>query len=127
MALSKTPTRVIDNQTIGNNNKVDQATGTDLTAAINLKVGYSMTFNASATAGAKVELYADPADASASFSIGTYDVPIDAEDIARSVGHTVNGSVQMNWSAKFVKVRLVNLDPTYSITAASAWITVQTP
>ena len=86
-----------------------------------------MTFNASATYGARVELYADPQDASASFSIGTYDTPIDSEDIAVSKGNTVSGNVQMNWAAKYVKVRLVNVDTGYSITAASAWVTVQTP
>jgi hypothetical protein len=86
-----------------------------------------MTFHASCTAGARIELYADPQDASASFSIGTYDTHIDSEDIARSAGHTVNGSVQMNWAAKYVKVRIVNLDTVYSITGASATVTVQTP
>lgn len=127
MALSKTPTKVIDNQTIPFSNKVDQATGTDLSSAINLVVGYTMTFHASAASGARIDLYADPAGASASFTIGAYDNPLDSGDIAVSAGHTVWGSFQMNWGAKFVKVRIVNLSTSQSITAASAWVTVQTP
>lgn len=127
MALSKTPTKVIENVTIIASNKADQATGTDLSSAVNLVVGFTMTFNASATYGARVDLFADPAGASASFTIGTYDVAMDSCDIAVSKGHTVSGSFQMQWSAKYVKVRIVNLDSVYSITAASAWVTVQTP
>lgn len=127
MALTKTASNVINNQTIAASSSATQATGTDLTSAINFKVGYTMTFNASATYGARIEVYADPQDAAASFSIGTYDNPIDAEDILVSKGHTVSGSFQMNWAAKYVKVRIVNVDTFYSITAASAWVTVQTP
>jgi hypothetical protein len=63
---------------------------------------------------------ADPADASASFTIGTYDAPADSEDIQLNKGHQVGGNPQMNWSSKYVKVRIVNLDPVYSIPAASA-------
>jgi hypothetical protein len=130
MAISKTAVKVIDNQTVAFSNKVDQATGTDLSSAINLKVGYTLTFNGSATAGARIDLFADPADASANFTIGAYDNALDSEDIlltATNKGHQVSGNIQMNWAAKYVKARLVNLDPAQSITGASVWLTPQVP
>lgn len=127
MALSKTVTKVIDNQTISAYSYISQATGTDLSSAINLVVSFTVTFNASANSGARIEIYADPAGASAAFTVGTYDVAMDSGDVAISKGHTVSGSFQMNWGAKFIKVRMINLDTGYSITVASAWVTVQTP
>lgn len=127
MALTKTPTTMISNVTVAASNKQDSASGLDLTSAVDFIVGYTLTFHASATLGARIDLFADPAEASASFTIGAYDNAIDSGDIAVSAGHTVSGSFQMQRAAKYVKARIVNLDAAQSITAAYVYGTVQAP
>jgi hypothetical protein len=127
MALTKTPTIWISNVTVAANNKQDSGGGLDLSTAVDFAVGYTMTFNAAATLGARIDLFADPAGASSSFTIGAYDDAIDSGDIAIDAGHTVNGLIQMQRAAKFVKARIVNLDTGQSITAASLWGIIQAP
>lgn len=127
MALGKTITQVITSQTIAASSSYTQATGTDLSSAVDFGVGYTLTFNAAATLGARIDVFADPAGASASFTVGAYDDAADSADVAVDAGHTVSGFVQMMRSAKFVKVRIVNLDTGQSITGASAWVQVQAP
>lgn len=126
MALTKTVTKVIDNQTIALSSSYT-STGVDLSNAVDFAVGYQLTFNASCTLGARIDLFADPDGDSISFTVGTYDDAVDSADIDKDAGHQVNGVVQLNRSAKYVKVRIVNLDTAQSITGASAWTFVQTP
>lgn len=126
MALVKTPTTLLNSVTVAASGVQDSAASLDLSAALKLNIGYTLTFNASATAGARIELYTDPTGANSSFSIGTYDDLIDSWDIAVDAGHAVNGSVRMDDSAKYVKVRLRNLDTGQTITGASLYGTIQT-
>jgi hypothetical protein len=125
MALGKTPVLVIDNQTIGTSASVESS-GIDLSGVVDFGLGFTLTFNAAATLGARIDLYADPAGASASFTVGDYDDPIDSQAIALDAGHTVSGFFQMHRTAKYVKAKLVNLDTAQTITAASAWSQIQT-
>lgn len=127
MALGKTPTNLISSVTVAASAVATSANGVDLSTAVDFIVGFTLTFHGSATQGARIDLFADPAGASVSFAIGSYDLAIDSGDIAVNAGHIVSGSFQMQRAAKFIKVRLVNLDTAQSITAASVWVTVQAP
>jgi len=127
MALSKTPTQIISNITVSANTASTASTGVDLNNAIDFGIGFQMTFNASATKGARIDLYADPAGASVSFTIGSYAAPCDSGDVQLSAGHQVQGFIQMQRAARYVKAKIVNLDTGQSITAASLWAHVQTP
>lgn len=126
MALSKTATKIIDNVTVAASSYSSESTGVDLSDAVDYAVGYQMTFNASAVNGARIDLFADSSGASSSFSIGSYDDPVDSGDVAADAGHTVNGVIQLNRSPKYVKIKVYNLD-TVSITACSIWSIPQTP
>lgn len=126
MALAKTPTTLLSNVTVSAAGTQTSTSSLDLSSAISLAIGFTMTFNASATSGARIEVFADPTGANTSFSVGSYDDLIDSWDIPVDAGHTVNGAVQLNHSAKYVKVRLKNLDAGYTITAAYLYGIVQT-
>lgn len=127
MALAKTATTLINSVTVAASGVQDSAASLDLSAAIDLAIGYTMTFNASAgTYGARIELFADPTGANSSFSIGTYDDCVDSWDIPGDAGHTVNGLVPMMKCGKYVKARIVNLSTSQTITAATLTGIVQT-
>lgn len=127
MAITKTPTTLINNVTVAAGGSSDSTNSLDLSAAIDFSIGYSLAFNASAgTNGARIELYGDPTAANSSFSIGSYDDVIDSWDIAGDAGHTVNGVIPMQKCGKYVKVRIVNLSSSYTITGCSLYGIVQT-
>lgn len=125
MVIAKTATKIIDNVTVALSASADSS-GVDLSSAIKFGVGFSLTFNAAATAGARVELYADPAGAASTFTIGANDDPCDFADIELDAGNTVSGFIPLLDTPKYVKARIVNEDDTYSITALSVWSQVQT-
>jgi len=127
MALSKTPTQILNNVTIAANGTSSESTGVDLNDAVDFGIGYQMTFNASATKGARIDLYADPSGASQSFTIGSYADPCDSGDVQVDAGHQVQGFIQMQRAARYVKCKVVNLDTSYSITGCSLWSIVQKP
>jgi hypothetical protein len=125
MAITKSATNIIDNQAAAADGNVESS-GFGLSNAIDMAIGYEMTFDASATGDARLELYADPSGSSASFTIGANDVPVDEVDIRHSSGNTVRGLVSMVRSAMYCKVRVVNEDESYSITGISVWTQIQT-
>lgn len=125
MAITKSATKIIDNQTVAASGSVD-SDGFDLSNAIDLAIGFEMTFNASATEGARIELYGDPDGASSSFTIGTNQEATDEYDVAVSAGATISGVIPMIRSMKYAKIRVVNEDSSYSITAISVWSQIQT-
>ncbi len=130
MTLNKDDvTTIIDNITITANGSSSASTGVDLSQAVDFDIQFQITFNASAVGvggvGARIDLYSN--HSSASFTVGSFDQPCDSADVLISSGHQVNGSFQMKKSSKYVKAKIVNLDPTYSITGASLWATVQKP
>ena len=127
MALSKTVTPILNSATMAANSSSSASTGVDLSQAVDFGIGYQMTFNASATKGARIDLYADPEGASISFTIGTYADPCDSGDVAVDAGHQVQGFVQMQRAAKYVRAKVTNLDTGQSITGCSLWAIVQTP
>lgn len=126
MTLSKTPTLIISNQTVAASG-VSDSTGVDLSQTVDFGIGYQLTFNGSATLGARIDLFADPTGASVTFTIGAHADPCDAGDIALDAGSQVQGFFQMQRAAKYIKARIVNLDTAQSITAASLWSIVQQP
>ncbi len=125
MAITKSATKIIDNQTAAASGSVDSS-GIDMSNAIDLAIGFELTFNASATDGARIELYGDSSGASASFTIGANQEPTDEYDVAVSAGNTVSGVIPMIRSPKYAKVRVVNEDGSYSITGISVWSQIQT-
>lgn len=125
MAITKSATKIIDNQSAAASGSVDSS-GIDLSNAIDFAIGFEMTFNASATEGARIELYGDPEGAAASFTIGSNQEATDEYDIAVSAGNTVSGVIQMTKSMKYAKARVVNEDGSQSITAISVWAQIQT-
>lgn len=125
MAITKSATNIIDNQTAAASGSVE-STGIDLSNAIDLAIGFELTFDASATGGARIELYADPEGASATFTIGANQEPTDEHDVPVSTGNTIEGVVPMVRSPKYCKIRVVNRDADYSITGISVWAQVQT-
>lgn len=125
MAITKSATKIIDNQTAAASGSVDSS-GIDLSNAIDLAIGFEVTFNASATDGARIELYGDFSGASASFIIGANQKPTDEYDVAVSAGNTVSGVIPMIRSPKYAKIRVVNEDGSYSITGISVWSQIQT-
>jgi hypothetical protein len=126
MALAKTPQTLISNTTITTSTPAVSALSVDLSGAIDFAIGYTISFSASAisTGYARIELYADPTGANPSFSIGSYDDPVDSYDIQVDAGRTVNGVVQMNRSGKYAKVRVVNSSG-QSITGVNIYAIVQ--
>ncbi len=129
MSISKTSTKLFDSITVPGNSYTSPSAGVDLSDAIDLAVGYTMTFNAAANYGATIFLYGDPAGNSLDFVAGSYDNPIDECPIdgKSKAGHTVSGVYQFNHSAKYVKFRVYNHDDTVSITNCSIWAIVQKP
>ena len=125
MALTKTPTTLVNNQTIAANSTYSSTVVIDLSGAIDFYIGYSMSFNASSIAGAKIELFADPTGANASYTISAYDDAVDSYDIAVDAGHTAKGGAPFNRSAKYATVKVTNLSTTQSITACYVYGIVQ--
>ena len=126
MALGKTATLISDAITVSATSYGAASDGVDLSSAVDFVIGYQMTFNASATLGARIDLFADPTGATLDFTIGTYADAVDSADIAADAGHQVQGVIQLNRSAKYVKVKVYNLDAV-SITSCSLWAIPQTP
>jgi len=124
MALTKIPTTLFDNITISGRVYTSSSESIDLTDAVDLCIGYTMTFDAAADAGATIYLFADPSFSNSSFSVGSYDNEIDKWPIDGNAGHTVSGAVRMDHSAKYVKVKVFNHD-TVSITNCSVWVAPQ--
>ena len=126
MALTKIPTTLFDNITISGRTYTSTSAYVDLTDAVDLCIGYTLTFDAAADAGATIYLFADPSFGNSSFVVGSYDNEIDKWPIDGSskAGHTVSGAVRMDHSAKYVKVKVFNHD-TVSITGCSIWVAPQ--
>jgi hypothetical protein len=127
MALTKTISTIQSNVTVAANTLGAASTGVDLSGAVDFGIGYKMTFNGSATLGAVIELYADPEGAAVDFTVGAYDDPADAGDVAVDAGHQARGFVPLNRSAKYVKAKVRNLDTGQSITGIYLYATVQAP
>ncbi len=127
MALTKTVSTIASNVTVAANTLGAASTGVDLSGAVDFGIGYKMTFNASATLGATIELYADPEGADVDFTVGTYDDPTDAADVAVDAGHQAMGFIPLSRSAKYVKAKVRNLDTGQSITGIYLYATVQEP
>jgi len=126
MALTKIPTTLFDNITISGRTSASASATIDLTDAVDLFIGYTLTFDAAADAGATIYLFADPSSSNTSFVVGSYDNEIDKWPIDgdSKKGHTVSGGVRMDHSAKYVKVKVFNHD-TVSITGCSIWAAPQ--
>jgi len=124
MALSKTPTTMVSNQTIAAGSTYTSPSSLDLSGAISLEVSFKGTFNASTNAGARVEMFSDPTSANSGFSVGVNDEPIDAMDISHVSG-TKSKPAQFKACSKYVKFKVTNLG-NQSLTAVYVYALPQT-
>lgn len=125
MVLSKTPTTMISNQTIIAGGSYTSPASLDLSGAISLEVSFVGTFNAAATAGAKVEMFSDPTSANSNFSVGSKDEPIDAMDIAAAAGYSKSKPAEFKCCSRYVKFKVTN-PGTQSITGVYVYALPQT-
>lgn len=127
MALTKPSTLLYDNITVSGRDYTDISTGVDLTTAVDLAIGYRLTFNADSNVGVTVFMYGDPSGSDINFTAGSYDNPVDQCPISgsgTSKGKTVASTYRMDHSSKYVKFRVYNHD-TVSVTNLSLWIIPQ--
>lgn len=124
MALSKTVTKVVDNQTVAEAASLDLANSTaigptDTDTVINLAIECTVTYHASATAGCTVKLFA-------SYDGTNYDSdPYDQFDMPFTANTTKSQTFAVNPAPKYLKVGVTNLDAAQDITAFSAWAHTQ--
>ena len=122
MALSKTVTTIVTNQTVAAEEETSLANCTelDLDAAVQVEVEVLVTYNATATAGATARVWM----AAATGDYGTS--PGDECGIPFTAGSTVRYSFQTRASARYMKVTVANEDGSYSATGVTVKATVQT-
>lgn len=117
MALSKTSTKILDNKTANasSSTSLGDCTAVDLSTAVQMAIDVELTFNASATAGATVKVYASDDNS-------VWDTtPYDQFDIAVSAGNAVKAHFAILPAPKYLKALITNLDATYSITAINIY------
>lgn len=124
MSLSKAATKVVDAQTVAASSSLSLANSiaigpTDTSALINLAIECTVTYNAGATLGCTVKLYA-------SYDGTNWDTdPYDQFDMPFAAGTTKSQTFAVNPAPKYLKVGVTNLDTVQSITAFSAWAHTQ--
>ena len=124
MSLAKTVTKVVDAQTVAASSSLSLANSTAIgptstDALINLAIECTVTYNASATLGCTVKLYA-------SYDGTNYDTdPYDQFDMPFTAGATKSQTFALNPAPKYLKVGVTNNDTGQSITAFSAWAHTQ--
>lgn len=124
MALTKTPQTMISGATVAAGSSAVSAGSVDLSGSIDFGVGYVLTFNASATGYARLEVYADPTASNPSFSVGSYDDPVDSYDIQVDAGHKVSGVVPFTRAFRYGKLKITN-STGQSLTGVSLYAIVQ--
>lgn len=121
MGLGKTYTKVLDNKTAAASSSTALAdcTAEDLSAALQCAIEVDMTFNASATQGATIKVFAS--------GDGTnFDtVEYATQSVSVSAGSSIQVTFPINPAVKYFKVQVTNLDTSYSITGISVWTIVQ--
>lgn len=121
MAIAKTVTNILSNKTAGTSasTTLTDCTTIDTTSCINLGIQVRLTFNASATAGARVKVFGSNDDS----TYGT--VPYAQADIAYVSG-AQGASFSIPHAIKYLKVQVTNLDSGQTITAIYVDSHVQT-
>ncbi|WP_048065803.1 hypothetical protein [Methanosarcina acetivorans] len=125
MTIGTPVTKIIDNVTLSASSNQD-SDGIDLSSAFGLSIGYELTFDGSATGDVTLEAYSDPDGASSSFSIGANQDYFFRKTIPVDAGNQASNVIPIPPNGKYVKIRFVNADGTYSVTGLSAWSHVKT-
>jgi hypothetical protein len=122
MALTKTVTKVVDNQTIAalTEYALASVTAVDCTSALIADVECVLTYNASATVAATVRVYTSSDNTNWGSS------PVDQFVMPFTANTQKRWSKTVIPSAKYLKATIYNADPTYSVTAATVNVTLQT-
>lgn len=121
MALSKTVSTIVTNQTVAASGETTLANCTelDLDAAVQVEIEVLVTYNATATAGVTARVWM----AAVSGDYGTD--PGDEFAIPLTASSTVRYSFQTRASARYMKVTVANEDDAYSATGVTVKSTVQ--
>lgn len=121
MGIGKTYTKILDNKTAAasGSTTLGDCTVEDLSTALQCAIEVDMTFNASATAGATVKVFAS-GDGT---NFDTVEYATQSVDV--SAGNAIQVTFPINPAAKYIRVQVTNLDETYNITAISVWSIVQ--
>lgn len=117
MGFSKTSTKILDNKTANasSSTSLSDCTAVNLSTAVQLAIDVEMTFNASATQGATVRVYASDDNSE-------YDtIPYDQFDVAVSAGNAVKAHFAVLPAPKYIKVSVTNLDTAQSLTGISVY------
>lgn len=124
MGLGKTVTKVLDNKTAAasSSTSISDCTAEDLSAALQCAIQVDLTFNASATQGATVKVYAS----SDGTNFDTEGYEYATQSIAfLTGGGAVHVTFPINPACKYFKVVVTNLDSGQSITGITVWTIVQ--
>ena len=121
MGIAKNRTLILDNKTAQESasTTLGDCTSEDLSTALQCAIEVDMTFDASATAGATVKVFAS-GDGT---NFDTVEYATQSVDV--SAGNAIQVTFPINPAAKYIRVQVTNLDTTYDITAISVWSIVQ--
>lgn len=121
MTFSKTVTNILSNKTAGTSasTTLTDCTTVDTSGCINLGITVRLTFNASATLGARVKVFGSHDDS-------TYNTePYAQADIAFTSGAR-GASFTIPHAIRYLKVQVTNLDAGQTITAIYVYSHLQT-
>lgn len=121
MVLSKTVTTIVSGQSadVSGETTLGNCSELSLNEAVQVEIEAVVTYNASATSGAVVRIWAAAV-------MGTYgDEPIDEFALPFTAGTTVRHSFQTLASPRYIKATVRNLDESHPVTAISVMATVQ--
>jgi len=112
MAIAKTESTIQTSTTINTSGSVTSS-ALDCSSGVGCTITANLTFNASATAGATLGILSSPDDTN-------YDtLVLDQVSIPVSAGATVQVTLPVNPSVKYLKAKVSNLDAAYTITAVT--------
>ena len=124
MGLGKTVTKLLDNKTAAASSStvIGECAAEDLSTALQCAIQVNLTFNASATMGATVKVYASSDNSN--FDTAGYEYATQSVAFLTG-GGAVQVTFPINPAAKYFKAVVTNLDSGQSITGITVWSIVQ--
>jgi hypothetical protein len=120
MTIAKTSSSILASTTIAAEGNASSS-ALDASGAVGITITANVTFNASATAGAVLSILSSPDNTN-------WDtIPLDQVAITLTAGGTVQITLPVTPSVKYVKAKITNSDASYSITAATITAVLTTP
>jgi len=115
MAVAKTKTDLIGTDITKTSiaaSSSAESSALDCSSYVGIIIGVEAVFNASATAGVKVEIFSSPVDET---SPSWDTIPFVEFEIGVSAGATVQKSIRVGPEVKYLKVKVTNQDGTYAV------------